>query len=136
MSKLSINEMINLINEIKLSYRDYLEELRDETIKYDANIFETFSSELASLANEISEDKEELEESFQDNYQLNIYENSILVADFSFYAGNEDEVIEIYEEKYSKEYPIDKHSYSIDYIGRLQSDRGYEMEVDRQLYSK
>ena len=52
------------------------------------------------------------------------------------YANDENHAKELAKKHFIKEYSDDNHSYSVEYIGSLQSDRGYEMELDREIYSK
>ena len=84
----------------------------------------------------IENDIEIEEEESEDNYQIAFFDKITQRFEdaYYFYADNDSEAYKIYDKEYSKQYPKDKFTYEIEYVGGLESDRGYEMEVDRGIY--
>ena len=136
MQNLSIQEMTEMIKTIDSSLDKYYKEVSDGTIEYDSNVIELFKDAVENLESKCTEIFEDLECSFENNYEIFIYDKvtSKLIADFSFYADNDMDAHKIYEDKYKKDYPVDKFTYEIEYLGGMNSDRGYEMKFDANLY--
>jgi len=76
------------------------------------------------------------DEEIEGNYEVNIFSKDIgTYIDFiSFYADDEYQAVEMAKKELADKYPVQEYDYTAEYIGSLQSDRGYEMEVDRSLY--
>jgi len=85
----------------------------------------------------MSEDIElENEEEIEDNYEVTIFVKDIgrYKDCVSFYADDENEALEMAKKKFVDKYPLDEYEYRVEYIGSLESDRGYEMQVERGMY--
>ena len=76
------------------------------------------------------------DEEIEANYEVNIFKKDTgSYIDFvSFYADDENQAVEMAKKELADKYPVQEYDYTAEYIGNLQSDRGYEMEVDRSLY--
>lgn len=78
----------------------------------------------------------EIEEEIEANYEVAIFTkdtNSYIDCAF-FYADDENQALEMAKNELANKYPVEKYDYRVEYIGSLQSDRGYEMSVERSLY--
>ena len=79
---------------------------------------------------------ENLEDEYEHNYEVNIYlkEPYKYTDCITCYADDKKHAIELAKKHFIKEYSDDTYSYDVEYIGSLESDRSYEMEVDREIY--
>lgn len=76
------------------------------------------------------------DEEIEENYEVSIFSkdtDSYIDCTF-FYANDEHQALEMATNELANKYPVKEYDYRVEYIGSLQSDRGYEMSVERSLY--
>lgn len=78
---------------------------------------------------------EEVEE-LEPNYEVQVFRKEETYCIDSYYTYADDSEIALAEAKehFQDKFPESEYDYIVEYHGSLQSDRGYEMEVDRTLY--
>ena len=86
-----------------------------------------------SKRNDIQEEIEDIDS----KYEIQVFNKaSGRYTDSVFcYADNREHALKIVSKEFLAQYPKSEYDYEVEYHGTLESDRGYEMELDREVYS-